>query len=111
MSALHTARGQNSGWCHSAYLLRLSTLLRAKEARETVGVADVHGGVWSRHAAAVRPVALVQGPVQTLERRGVRICEQTRDARPAKGDVETEHATIGAHHVIRATEGNWCGPN
>lgn len=75
---------------------------------------SVHGAVasaFSPHAARVQPAKLVTGLARTVEDLGVSIFEGTsvEEIRPRDGAarpaVVTDHGTVYADHVVRATEG------
>ncbi len=75
---------------------------------------SVHGAVaagYSPHAARVHPAKLVTGLARVVEALGVEIFEDTAvtEIRPREGadrpTVVTEHGTVRADHVVRATEG------
>ncbi|MGR6999615.1 NAD(P)/FAD-dependent oxidoreductase [Yinghuangia aomiensis] len=51
--------------------------LDADEARARVGAADVLGGVYTPHTAAIQPAKLARGLAEAVERRGVAIYEGT----------------------------------
>lgn len=75
---------------------------------------SVNGAVaagYSPHAARVHPAKLVTGLARVVEALGVEIFEDTAvtEIRPRGGAtrpaVVTEHGTVHADHVVRATEG------
>ncbi|MBE1457425.1 glycine/D-amino acid oxidase-like deaminating enzyme [Nocardiopsis terrae] len=75
---------------------------------------SVNGAVasgYSPHAARVHPAKLVTGLAGVVEAMGVEIFEDTAvtEIRPRSGSerpaVVTEHGTVHADHVVRATEG------
>jgi glycine/D-amino acid oxidase-like deaminating enzyme len=80
-------------------------LLSAAEASGLVGAADVLGGTYTPHCAAVDPARLVRGLARAVERRGVTVYEQTEARRIRPGAVETVRGTVRAATVVRATEG------
>ena len=80
-------------------------LLDAAATAEHVRVESAVGGLWHPHCARIHPVKLVQGLAAAVERLGVTIHERTRVREIAPGVARTEHGTIRATHVIRATEG------
>ncbi|SDS16360.1 Glycine/D-amino acid oxidase [Nocardioides scoriae] len=80
-------------------------LLDAAEASAVLAADGVVGGTFTPHCAAVHPARLVRGLARVVEAAGVHLVEQTRVLRIAPGRVETEHGTVRAAHVIRATEG------
>ncbi|MBR8741906.1 FAD-binding oxidoreductase [Nocardiopsis sp. MG754419] len=74
----------------------------------------VHGAVaagYSPHAARVHPAKLVTGLARVVEGLGVDLFEGTtvEEIRPRQGAerpaVVTDHGTVRADHVVRATEG------
>ncbi len=79
-------------------------LLGAAEARAMLGAADVLGGVHDPDCARVQPARLVRGLADVLQRRGVRLLEQTRATALEPGRVRTGAGTVRARHVVRATE-------
>ena len=79
--------------------------LSPAEARERVGATDVLGGTYTPHCAAVDPARLVRGLAEVVERRGVRIYEQTAVRSIAPGAVTTTRGVVRAATVVRATEG------
>jgi glycine/D-amino acid oxidase-like deaminating enzyme len=80
-------------------------LLSADEARGHLDASDVCGGIFFAHTAALHPAKLVYGLADAVERRGVVIAEATAATRLAAGQVETDHGTLRAPVVVRATEG------
>ncbi|GAA1388266.1 NAD(P)/FAD-dependent oxidoreductase [Catellatospora chokoriensis] len=80
-------------------------LLDRREALERCGATEVHGATWSPHCAALHPLRLARGLASAVERLGVTIHEQTRVLEIMPGAVRTEHGTIRAAVVVRATEG------
>ncbi|GAA1853634.1 FAD-dependent oxidoreductase [Microbacterium koreense] len=63
------------------------------------------GALWHPHCARVHPVKLVTGLARAVEGLGVRIYEQTRVIEITPGQARTEHGTVRADAVLRATEG------
>ncbi len=80
-------------------------LLDADEARAQLAATDVRGGLWFAHTAALHPAKLVHGLARAVEARGATIAEGTTATRIASGRVETDHGTLTATTVVRATEG------
>lgn len=80
-------------------------LLDESEARAVLDADGVLGGAFTPHCAAVHPARLVRGLARVVEAAGVRVHERTRVTRIAPGRAETEHGTVRAPHVVRATEG------
>jgi glycine/D-amino acid oxidase-like deaminating enzyme len=75
------------------------------EARAVVGATGVLGGTFTPHCAAVDPARMVRGLADVVERRGVRLYEQTEVTAIAPGTVTTTRGTVRARTVVRATEG------
>jgi len=80
-------------------------LLDARQARARCTGTDVIGGTFTPHCAAVHPARLVRGLARAVERRGVRLFEQTTVREMVPGRVFTDAGTVRADVVVRATEG------
>ncbi|MEU8075737.1 FAD-dependent oxidoreductase [Catellatospora citrea] len=80
-------------------------LLDRREALERCGATEVHGATWSPHCAALHPLRLARGLASAVERLGATLYEQTRVLEIMPGTVRTEHGTVRAAVVVRATEG------
>ncbi|WP_022890407.1 NAD(P)/FAD-dependent oxidoreductase [Agromyces italicus] len=80
-------------------------LLGARESSARVNVAGTLGGLWHPHCARVDPAKLVKGLAEAVERLGVAIYEGTAVTEIRPGEARTEHGTVRASHVLRATEG------
>ncbi len=78
--------------------------LAPREVRERIRTDRVLGGTFTPHCAVVHPLALVRGIADAAERRGVVIHEGTRVTRLAPGRVTTDHGTVRAEVIVRATE-------
>ena len=63
------------------------------------------GAVYTPHCAAIHPARLVRGLAKSVEARGVTIHEQTTVTAIEPHRVITEHGTVRADVVVRATEG------
>jgi len=79
--------------------------LSPAEARARVGATGVLGGTFTPHCAAVDPARLVRGLAEVVERRGVRLYEQTEVTAIDPGVVATARGTVRTGTVVRATEG------
>jgi glycine/D-amino acid oxidase-like deaminating enzyme len=79
-------------------------LLGAGAAREVLGATDVLGASYTPHCAALHPGRLVRGLALAVERRGGVIHEGTTVTALEPGLVRTDHGTVRARHVVRATE-------
>jgi glycine/D-amino acid oxidase-like deaminating enzyme len=84
-------------------------LLSAKESMARVNVANTHGGAYSPHGARIQPAKLVRGLADVVERLGVTIAEQTAVTEIRPRQVITDHGTVAADFVLRATEGFTAG--
>lgn len=79
-------------------------LVSAAEIGDRVRIDGVIGGSFTPHCARVDPAALARGLAEACEKHGVTIHERTRATAVAPGRVETEHGTVRAPVVLRATE-------
>ncbi|MDT0328865.1 NAD(P)/FAD-dependent oxidoreductase [Nocardiopsis lambiniae] len=76
-----------------------------------LAVHEAVASAYSPHAARVQPAKLVTGLARAVEALGVTIFEGTavEEIRPRQGAarpaVVTEHGTVYADHIVRATEG------
>lgn len=82
-----------------------TVLLNADEAAGRLRVTDSHGAMFTPHCAAIQPAKLARGLARVVERQGVMIYEQTPALAIDQNAVRTEHGTVRAEFVIRATEG------
>jgi glycine/D-amino acid oxidase-like deaminating enzyme len=80
-------------------------LLDRDEARARLDAAGTLGATYTPDCAAVHPARLVRGLARAVERRGGRIHERTRVTALEPGRAVTEHGTVRAGVVVRATEG------
>jgi glycine/D-amino acid oxidase-like deaminating enzyme len=80
-------------------------LLDAAEATARVGATGVLGGLYTPHCARIHPARLVRGLAETVQRLGVRVYEQTPVSAIEPGLVRTDHGSVRAAVVVRATEG------
>ncbi|MFE5670894.1 NAD(P)/FAD-dependent oxidoreductase [Agromyces sp. NPDC056523] len=79
--------------------------LDARETADRINVAGVLGGVWHPHCARLQPAKLARGLADAVERRGVELYEGTTVTEIQPGRALTDHGTVRAEFVIRATEG------
>ena len=79
-------------------------LLDPDQVRDYARPTDLHGGIFYEPCAAVNPAQLVRGLAAVVERRGVRIVEQTAATAIDTGSVTTTRGTVTAPVVIRAVE-------
>ena len=80
-------------------------LLSAQESAARVRVAGTLGGLWHPHCARLHPAKLARGLSLAVEKLGVRIYEGTTVSEIRPGAAVTEHGTVRADYVLRATEG------
>jgi len=80
-------------------------LLDADQARSRLAATRVIGGTFTPDCAALHPSRLVRGLARVVEARGGRIFEQTRVRAVEPGRAVTDHGTVRAEVVVRATEG------
>jgi glycine/D-amino acid oxidase-like deaminating enzyme len=80
-------------------------LLSKEQAEERARATNVLGGTYTPHCAVVHPLRLVRGLAERVESRGVSIFERTTASEIKPGGVVTDHGTVRAEIVVRATEG------
>lgn len=80
-------------------------LLDEVDARQHLNATSTLGGVYTPHCAAIQPAKLVRSLARAVEARNVRIFENTRVTAIEPGRVETEHGSLRADVIVRATEG------
>lgn len=80
-------------------------LLSKDETDALVRATKVLGGIYKPHCAAIHPLRLVRGLASCVEARGVSLFERTRAAEIKSGAVVTDHGSVHAEVVVRATEG------
>ena len=80
-------------------------ILDAASARAMTGATEVIGGTFTPHCAAIHPARLVRGLAEAVRRAGVVVYERTPVLEIAPGRVVTQHGTVRARYVVRATEG------
>ncbi|HEY8720302.1 FAD-binding oxidoreductase [Pengzhenrongella sp.] len=79
-------------------------LLDAATARARIGATRVTGATYTPDCARLQPARLVRGLAGVVESRGVTIAEGTTALRLSPRAVVTDHGTVRAKHVVRATE-------
>ncbi|MGP3697339.1 NAD(P)/FAD-dependent oxidoreductase [Rhodobacter sp. NSM] len=85
------------------------SLLGAEELASRIRIPKALGAMVIGGVARVQPAKLVRGLAEAVERRGVRIAEQTEVLGLGPGRVETRRGTIRAKIILRATEGFTAG--
>ena len=78
--------------------------LDAAEATSRLAATDVVGGVHFVPCARVQPLRLARGLAAAVERRGGTIVEGTAALDIDPGRIRTDHGTVRADVVVRATE-------
>jgi glycine/D-amino acid oxidase-like deaminating enzyme len=81
----------------------------AEEARARINVPGTLGGMVVTGVARVQPAKLVRGLAAAVERHGVTIAEGTTVTAIEPGRVTTDHGTVRAPIILRATEGFTAG--
>ena len=79
-------------------------LLSPEQVREYANPTDLHGGIFYEPCAALDPARLVRGLAEAVERRGIRIVEQTTATSLERGRVTTSRGMVTTPVVIRALE-------
>jgi glycine/D-amino acid oxidase-like deaminating enzyme len=80
-------------------------LLSKEEAEGLARGTRVLGALYTPHCAAIHPLKLVRGLAARVEARGASIFERTTASEIQPGAVVTDHGTVRAELVVRATEG------
>lgn len=83
---------------------RLS-VIGADDATAKIRVQNAQGALVEHGVARIQPAKLVRGLADVVERRGVRIYEQTTVSEISKGCVQTNRGRVSADKIVRATEG------
>jgi glycine/D-amino acid oxidase-like deaminating enzyme len=78
--------------------------LDAAQARAVINADGAFGGVYTRHCALLHPGKLVRGLAARVESLGGTIYENTAVTSIGGGCVRTDHGTVTAPVIIRATE-------
>ncbi len=73
-------------------------------ARARIAVPGQLGAAYTSHCAAIHPARLARGLADVVERSGVAIYERTRVQAIEGRTVRTEHGSVRADVVVRATE-------
>jgi glycine/D-amino acid oxidase-like deaminating enzyme len=80
-------------------------LLDRDEVRAMADARDAVGGTYTPDCAVIHPARLVRGLARAVERLGGHVHERTAASAVRSGAVLTDHGTIRADVVVRATEG------
>ena len=89
------------GWGEQDRVSQIS----AAEALARIHIPGTLGAMLVGGVARVQPAKLVRGLALAVERLGVRIAEGTRALEITPGEVKTDHGTVHAPIILRATEG------
>lgn len=84
-------------------------VLSAQQTADRVNVAGTLGGVFHPHCARIQPAKLVRGLAAVVEKLGVTIYEGTRVSEITPQRAVTDHGTVSARFIVRATEGFTAG--
>ncbi|MCP5090874.1 MAG: FAD-dependent oxidoreductase [Gammaproteobacteria bacterium] len=76
--------------------------LEPDELQKRMRVATAVGATFQKHVAAVNPAKLARGLADAVERRGVKIYEQTTVTGVEPGRVQTSHGTVRASRIVMA---------
>lgn len=79
--------------------------LSAGEASELCNATSVLGGKFTPHCASMNPLRLTHGVAAAVLAKGAQIYEHTTVEEIGNRQVRTDHGTISAEVVVRATEG------
>ncbi|MCX6432491.1 MAG: FAD-binding oxidoreductase [Actinobacteria bacterium] len=80
-------------------------LLGKDEAARRVNATDVLGGTYTPHCAAINPARLVRSLARSVVASGTVIHEHTRVTAIEPGIIRTDHGSVRAEYIVRATEG------
>ena len=78
--------------------------LDPEEAAARLDISRGQGAAFTPHCAAIHPARLARGLARAVEAQGTTIYEQTRVSEIAPRRVATDHGTVTADVVVRATE-------
>jgi glycine/D-amino acid oxidase-like deaminating enzyme len=79
--------------------------LSRDEAQQMIATTDAEGATFTPHCAAIHPARLVRGLARAVEASGVTIYEKTRVTQIEPRRLVTDHGTVRAEYIVRATEG------
>lgn len=100
LARLRAAYSDEQSWAHTDV-----ELLDADATADRIRINRAVGGMWHPHCARLNPAQLAAGLAAAVERLGVTIFENTHVTEILPSRAITEHGTVTAEHVIRATEG------
>ena len=79
--------------------------LAADEITQRINMTNVYTATYTPYCAALHPAKLVRSLAEIVEQRGAQIYENTAAASIRPNTVHTNHGTIDARFIVRATEG------
>jgi len=79
--------------------------LSAAETRQMLNIDQSLGGVLMSHCAAIHPARLARGLAEAVEKRQVRLCEQTPVLEITGRRLRTPRGSVTAQTIVLATEG------
>lgn len=100
LARLRAAFNDEQSWPHTDV-----ELLDADTTADRIRIQSAVGGMWHPHCARINPAQLAAGLAAAVERLGITIYENTHVTEILPSRAITEHGTVTAEHVIRATEG------
>jgi glycine/D-amino acid oxidase-like deaminating enzyme len=80
-------------------------LLSKEDAEDIARATRVLGATYTPNCAVVHPLKLVRGLAERVEARGVSVFERTCATGLRRGELMTDHGSVRAETVVRATEG------
>jgi glycine/D-amino acid oxidase-like deaminating enzyme len=102
---LQRARDEVSMWRSFGFGDDDYRLLDAAEASQRLGATDVLGATFTPHCAAIHPRRLVRSLARTVAASGTAIHEHSPVMSLEPGVLRTEHGSVRAPIIVRATEG------
>ncbi|TFC61687.1 FAD-binding oxidoreductase [Cryobacterium sp. TMB1-7] len=84
-------------------------LLSAEAATARINVAGSTGAMWHPHCARIQPAKLVAGLTRAVLALGVEIYDDSRVSEITPQTARTQHGTVQAEFIVRATEGFTAG--
>ena len=88
------------GFCDEDY-----RWLSVDETRSLLNIDQALGGLLMSHCAAIHPARLARGLAEAVEKRQVRLCEQTPVVEITGRQLRTPRGNVTAQTIVLATEG------
>ncbi|TFC58697.1 MULTISPECIES: FAD-binding oxidoreductase [unclassified Cryobacterium] len=101
---LEAAVRAEQAWPHTGV-----ELLSAEAATARINVAGSTGAMWHPHCARIQPAKLVAGLTRAVLALGVEIYDDSRVSEITPQTARTQHGTVQAEFIVRATEGFTAG--